>query len=233
MNNYMYFLALIADALQQPNPKNVLAEALSKIIQLGKDPRYEQVFLQFQHFMIEVSKNWEIYFSKPDDIYYDNLQDLAFQLATDIFQGDQDETQNILDQIRSHPPLWNEYDELCSEAKPARFAHQQMNIIVEYEGEHFYSLPIQITPITKMISGALPGRYIIRFNTGRILWQGELKEHDLLWGKAFPARELELAAETEERTAIVTREIKLLDGEMIIRIIPKIESGCIEFTIRQ
>jgi hypothetical protein len=229
MNNRMYFLDLITDALKQPDPKPLIVKALFKIDQLGKNPQYRKGFLQFQRFMTEVLKNRETNVNNQYGIYHDNLQSLAFQLATGILKGDQNEIQYILDQIKSNPPLSNEYDELCQEAVKSE-APEKIHIIIDCDGKHFGSVSIEKE--SQMVSGALPGCYIIRFNTGRILWEGELTEKDLFWAKAFPEQALDLAADTGDVVNVVTRKIKLLDGELVVRVIPKIESGSIKLSIR-
>ncbi len=70
-------------------------------------------------------------------------------------------------------------------------------------------------------------------DTGWVIWQGELTERDLIWMAAFPDVPLDLAADTDETSARTTREESLLDGELILRVIPGLESGNIELEYRQ
>jgi hypothetical protein len=49
---------------------------------------------------------------------------------------------------------------------------------------------------------------------------------------AFPGEPLELAADTGKRVAKATREERLLDGEVLFRVIPGLERGHIELELR-
>jgi len=78
-----------------------------------------------------------------------------------------------------------------------------------------------------------PGYFEVKLNTGHILWQGNLIEKDLLWTKAFPERDFELAADTGDTDQPVTKELRLLNDELIIRVFPGIESGRLEIKVRE
>ena len=85
--------------------------------------------------------------------------------------------------------------------------------------------------IIKEFRNVTPDHYAARMDTGRIIWQGELTEKELIWSAAFPGQALELAADTGEPAARMTREITLLNGELIIRVFPGAESGRLELRI--
>ena len=51
MNNDLYFLPIIAQALQKPDPRAALRQALEKIRTMGEDPRYRLGYQQFVRFM--------------------------------------------------------------------------------------------------------------------------------------------------------------------------------------
>jgi len=178
MDHHLYFLDLIATALQQPAPHQAVKQTLLKIEKLGRQPQYSQGLDQFWLFMREVSNHW-----------------------------------------KASPSEYNHY-------------YNDIEIIVERNGEPIVFINCDSAPIIKRIHWAQPGYYRVKFNTGRIIWQGALTERDLIWAKAFPERDLDLAADTDDSTQVVTKEIHLLNSELIIKIIPQIESGCIEFNIR-
>jgi hypothetical protein len=90
------------------------------------------------------------------------------------------------------------------------------------------SLPLELSNIPQRIPDAVAGYYIFQLNTGRILWMHELTEKDLILLKAFPDSDLRLAATTEDLKPKPSKQIKLLGGEIVIRILPGFESGCIE-----
>lgn len=81
------------------------------------------------------------------------------------------------------------------------------------------------------IAGLLPGFYSIRLETGRLLWAGHLREEDLLWALAFPSTALSLAADTHDTQDQWTRELKLLQEEIIVNVYPGLESGMLGIKI--
>ena len=53
MTDALYFITLIANALKQANPKEALKGAFKTIETLGRQPQYQQGYVQFQRFMEE------------------------------------------------------------------------------------------------------------------------------------------------------------------------------------
>jgi len=51
MNDRLYFIPLISDAISQPNPEAIIKKAFERIIQMGQSREYEQGYLQFLQFM--------------------------------------------------------------------------------------------------------------------------------------------------------------------------------------
>ena len=76
-----------------------------------------------------------------------------------------------------------------------------------------------------------PGRYSLHLETGRLLWTGSLRSTELLWEEAYPGEPLQLAADTAEDGRQATRELVLLDGEVVLRVLPGLESGCLEIIV--
>jgi len=231
MNKNLYFLPLIADALMQSNSKVALRTAFKRIKELGRLPEYTQGFIQFQHFMAEVKRNWENR-SPSDDIELRIVQDLVLQLGTGLWEGDTSEIQAALKLIKSYPRLWEEFNKLCQETSEPETTHRNIEVVIERDGEPFGSILFDAPPCIKKIKNVKPGFHTFQLTTGRIIWQGEFTEKEIFWSKAFPEQALALAADTGDKTIIMTREIKLMDGEWIIRVIPEIESGCIEICLK-
>ena len=178
--NKIYFLAVLVDALNRPDPKRSIKRAFEKIIRHGRDPKYMPGLVQFHRFMAEVENNW-------DKNFHDGTEAEA----------------------------------------PGR----KLNIIIERNGKEVTSFPIDSKPMAKKIKGIKPSNYTVRLDTGRTLWQSDIHKDKLLWTEAFLEKKLALAADTGDLTAIPTREITLLNGEMVIRIFPELESGYIEIKI--
>ena len=232
MNDDLYFLHLIADALEQADPKEALKEAFENIKNLGRQSKFRQGFSQFQRFMNEVERNWEKQSETSESMADKLVRDLAIQIATDLLEDDENEARSALDLITSRPDWQEELEKLLAETVRSEAPDRMPELIVEKEGERIGSIPFENQPASKTIRNLKPGRYAIKLDTGRVLWQDRLTEKDLLWIYAFPEQDLDLAADTGDAMPRRTREIKLLDGEVIIRVFPEIESGRLELEIR-
>jgi hypothetical protein len=181
--------------------------------------------------MAEVKESREKRFQKPEDIVLDVIQCLALQVAADLLEGDENETQAILDLIGSQPRWQEEFEKLCRETSKFKVAQKIPEIIIERNGERIASIPCERLPISKEIRNVKPGLYSLKLDTGRLIWEEELTEQELLWALAFPGEALDLAADTGAAVERATREIKLLNGKLVIRVFPEIESGRLELTI--
>ena len=80
MNKNLYFLQIIAEALQAPEPRQEIKKAFEKIKHLGQQPEYHQGYLQFQQFMKQVLKPD----TETDLISQQILMDAVFQLASGL-----------------------------------------------------------------------------------------------------------------------------------------------------
>jgi hypothetical protein len=123
---------------------------------------------------------------------------------------------------RSHEP----------EVITSRILHRIPEIIVERNEKVIGSTPCESLPFTKEIRGLKPGHYVVKMDTGRVLWQGDLNEQDLIWADAFQREALDLAADTGAITEKATREITLLNGELTIQVFPETEGGRLEIKIK-
>ncbi|MFC1814050.1 ThiF family adenylyltransferase [Thermodesulfobacteriota bacterium] len=134
-------------------------------------------------------------------------------------------------------PLLNEYNELFPQWEKDQLStafktEEGSEIIIEKTGTRVGTVPLENVIGKESIRNIKPGHYMIRLDNGRIIWQDELSEQELIWTAAFPGEALNLAADTGGITPRMTREIKLLDGDLIIRVYPEIESGRIEIEIK-
>jgi len=228
MNKDLYFLAILADALKAPNPKEALGGAIEEIRALGQTPEYKRGFSQFQRFMEEVEKNWRS--KKREDIAFDQIRRLALQMAADLPEGDQSETKVILELIRSEPRWQEEFQKILKEMSKSKPTDRIPEIVLERNGQRIASIICE--EVTKEIKNLKPGIYTVKIDTGWVLWQEELTEQDLLWRAAFQGEDLDLAADSDEAQAHPTRQVSLLNDEVIIRVFPGAESGCIEISIK-
>ena len=85
----------------------------------------------------------------------------------------------------------------------------QMRIIVTKNGDTIGSIPAKPSPFAQTIRNVTHGYYEVRLNTGRVLWQADLKEEDLLWSAAFPEDSLDVDENGTAESAT--------DGHIILR----------------
>jgi hypothetical protein len=232
MTKDLYFLSKIAEALKQPEPKESLRAAIEEIKTLGQRAEYEQGFVQFQRFMAEVKRNSEELSQMSGDIVSNEIRFLALLAASDLLEEDPKEAQAVLDLIGTHPGWQEEFERLRKETGKSKMTGRPPEIIIERNGEHLGSSIRERPPITKEIRNVKPGNFAVKLDTGRILWEEELTERELIWASAFPGQALDLAADTGEENARTTREITALNGELTIRVFPGTESGRLEVKIR-
>ena len=228
MNHNLYFIEILAKALSRSDTVTALRNAFEEIVTLGLTDPYHHGFEQFQAFMKVVSAH-----DKKKQISIrltEYIHEKIIDIASDWYEGSE-EKQNILNLIRSHPLLQREYDRFQNEVRVLTSPMKEFEIVLCCNDKILESICLTQLPVSKTIHQVTGGVYHIRFETGRILWQGELTEQDLVWARAYPGRPVRLAADTTQRTPKPTREFILFDGEIIIQVFAGIESGRMVITI--
>jgi hypothetical protein len=81
------------------------------------------------------------------------------------------------------------------------------------------------------LSEVSPGRYLLKFSTGRVIWEGDLTGRDLIWSLAFPGQPLELAAHTGKHDKTPSLTVTLLDGDIILHVFPGIRAGLLQIQV--
>lgn len=200
MPNELYFIPIIEKALRQKDAKRALQNAFIEIINLGKQPSYKEGFTQFQRFMEEISQNI-------------SLKEISGNL--------EDNLKPFIDLIMSQPDWKRQYDELISDFQ----IKYNLELQLEKNNELLWKKLIAQETFSTTIKNIVPGDYIVKLNTGRILWEDTLSEKDLLWAKAYPEKPIDLAADTGIEIRKPTKEFSLLNSEIIIKVFPGIESG--------
>ena len=230
MSNDLYFISIIAKALEQKDSEQSLKQAFEEIKSLGTKSGYEQGFQQFQQFMNTVNEQAKKE-GADDQLKTEIAKQLIVELATDTFEGTDEDKRKALSIIKSNPQWRKEYDQLVAEIEELSQVPESIEILISRDNKPFKSVTFMEVPGTKGIDRIIAGVYNIAFAAGRIIWEGELTEQNLLWGKAYPGRHVKLAADTTGQKSEPTKEISVLDGEIIIRVFPSIESGRIEITM--
>ena len=228
MSNDLYFIPIIAKALDQKDTKESLKKAFDKIKSLGSKPEYEQGFQQFQQFMDVVARKQE-----TDTLDADLVSELIIDLATDGFEGSDEDKQRALSIIKSNPRLRKEYDQLVTDIEQLNRRPAGVEISISRDNKWFKSVTLMEIPGSKGIDRIAAGIYNISFATGQVIWEGELTVEDLVWAKAYPGRNFDLAADTTGLKPEPTKEISVFDGEITIQVFPSVESGSMKITINK
>ena len=231
MSNDMYFIQIIAKALEQKNSEESLKQAFDEIKSLGSEPGYEQGFRQFQRFMDTI--NDQAGKKEKDTLDADFVSELIVDLATDFFEGSDEDKQRALSIIKSNPRLREEYDQLVTDIEQLNRRPAGVEISISRDNKWFKSVTLMEIPGSKGIDRIAAGIYNISFATGQVIWEGELTVEDLVWAKAYPDRPFDLAADTTGLKPEPTKEISVFDGEITIQIFPSIESGSMKITINK
>ena len=230
MSHELYFIAIIAQALEQQATQESLRQAFAEIEALGEKPGYEQGFQQFRQFMDAVNRQGKTTDSDPPP-GTELAQELIVALATESFTGSDADKKKALSLIQANPQWREEYNQLLAEIAELSQIPEAVEISVFHENTLMQSLRFTGLPGTQGIDRVTAGSYTITDATGRVIWEGQLGAEELLWAQAYPGKPVKLAAETAKASPPPTKEIRLFDVEIIIRVFAGIESGRMELTM--
>ena len=222
-NKRLYFIPIIARAFSSVDPKRAMEEAFSEIRELGNQAEYEEGFRQFLKF-VEVSVKPSAQDSEERiQIVKNAIYRLIYDLATDTFDGDEEQKHALIKAFRNIPEWKAEFERIKEEAQVFQAPETPMEVEVLKGDRIIGSSAISIEPTS--ISSISPGNYTIRFSNGRVLWEGNILPKDVIWAFAYPDKDLPMAAETEPSRREPTRTLILLNGELIIQVFAGLESG--------
>ena len=107
-----------------------------------------------------------------------------------------------------------------------------VEVIIERDNEVVATRSFKDAVGAHGVNDVKPGNYRLKLDTGRLLWEGQLTDDDLVWSKARPRQNLPVAADSEEIRRKPTREIDLLDGTAVLRVYPGVETGSLEIELK-
>ena len=222
-NKTLYFIPIIARAIESTNPKRAMQEAFDKIVELGDKPEYKEGYRQFSEFIKTTFMPTDKEQDQKIKLIKIAIRRLIYDLVTDTFEGDEEQKEALVGAFKNNPQWNNEFNRIENEAQP--FLAPEMPIEIELLiGEKLVG-SFLISNIPTKISPIFPGRYVVRISNGRFLWEGEIRREDVIWTYAFPQKDFPMAAKTEILPQEPTRTISILDGELIIHVFAGLESG--------
>ena len=219
----LYFIAIIARALSSVDPKRAMEEAFSEIRELGNQPEYEEGLRQFLEFVEVAVKPSGQDSEERIQLVKNAIYRLIYDLATDTFDGDEEQKDAFVKAFRSIPELKAEYERIKEDAQVFQAPETPMEVEV-LKGDRIIGSSA-ISPGPTSISSISPGSYKIQFSNGRVLWEGDILREDVIWAFAYPDKDLPMAAKTEPSQREPTRTLSLLNGELIIQVFAGLESG--------
>ena len=225
MSDKLYFVPIIAEALKGPDIEEALGRAFHEIIRTGNEEQYAEGFRSFKLFMHTACGRHNLV-----STHY--ICGLMAELATGTFEGTAQEAKSLLAIISSRPEWQARYEAILRRQESADLMRNSFPVIsmVSEKGPARY-VSFAKGPGCQHVNDILPGNCRLElFNTGRIIWEGQLIAEELIWSEAREGENLRLAAgEKEEKP---TREIDLLNnGDLILRIYAGTESGRIEIEL--
>jgi len=225
MAENLYFISIIARALQGPDVETALRNAFGQIKRMGTEKQYAEGFRNFELFMQEVYNRYQI--TATDDI-----RELIARLGTGMFEGTLQEKELLFNIINSHPEWKSEYEAFCRME-----AHEDLTQdfpVIAVLSEKGLVKEITFTKVSgcESIDNIVPGNYKLRLvNTSLTVWAGQFIAKELL---IVPEGEnLQMAAKTRDIQIPPTSKKVLLDGDLILRTYAGTESGRIEIELRR
>ena len=231
MHEDLYFIPLIAQALQDEDPASALVKVFDKVVTLGRQPSHERGYRQFRRFMDAVVRHAETNQPSEYDLSPEVVEVLAGELAGDEADGDAEQLQDAIASILSHPQWRQAYEQASAEIHGIADRSEPICVCIEKDGAPIAQILLdRAGPFTE-VTNIIAGQYEIKLDTGRMLWSGPITEQDLVWSKAYPGRPLKAAADTAASQDKPTRRISLLDGALTLCVYPGPESGLLQIQL--
>ena len=231
MNNPLFFISIIAKALDAPDRKKALKSAMNSILEFCATSPSDVGCLQFREFLNEAAMQWDFRRRLKREMVYDLSSELALQIALDTFEGSHWERRLARELIESDKSLQDVFVKLPTMTRESRFGHTHLKLILSHDDKILQTWPIESGRQHFRFQHIPPGRLNLSLSTGRCLWSENLEAEDLIWSYAHPDRDLPMAADTGEIAASPTKEIVLCNEALTIRVFPGIENGWVEISI--
>ncbi len=229
MNNGLFFIPMIARAFEQPDPKSALHETLDRIKNIGRRPGRTEGFTQFLRFTDEVAREY----SRTGSIGESSvLDDVAASCVKRLTAAEWDPEATRAPDIARPSASQAIYERFCTAIRDATDRPSVREIIIERNGVMIAGFALEQAPDTHTILDVTPGHYVLCLESGRVLWECELSDQDLVWSAAFPGRALPMAADSGDSFAGPTHEVSLIGDRVVLCVLPGVESGSIAINWR-
>lgn len=230
MNRELYFIPIIARAVERRDPLTALRDALTEIEKLGRGLDFAAGYSNFQRFMAEMVRRWAQ--ERVETLETDAARALIVELATDTVEGSEAERRAALSLINSRPAWRCEHEQLLPEVRMSGEPESTARFLLMRGNNVLGRLAIGVAARRRFAVSIPPGHYALMLDSGLLIWEGKLSDRELIWSVAYPGKALDLAADTGETPLQPTVEETLLGGELILRVFPGLENGSLEIEVR-
>ncbi len=223
MSDELFFIPILARALEHRDRPAALRAAFREIAQRGRAATDARGYEQFLVFMDNVQAARTEYDTLRRLDEYDEITHAAFDGAGHPAEAERvgRELLHTSEQLDAYTRLFEELSELDDGESVAY-------VEVRRDGESIDVVRLERGRTTSCSTGVVPGSYEIRLDSGRLLWHGALRAQDCVWRDAFPGEPFHMAADTPEADHRPAQQFILMNGEVTIRVYPGLEAGHLE-----
>jgi len=226
-DNNLFFIPILAKAYNNPDKSFGFEEAINEIILLGNKPEYHKGFEHFQEFVLSGLHNLLGDVEDLESIRSATIDKILVSIILDTFEGPREIKDTFLKKIRTDKELAERFEKL----------KQQFGVEKEYYVEIYHNnnflKKLSFENNKAYISGITPGQYSLKLSNGRTIWESEILENDLIWQKAFPNQDYQMAAATEDEDKSITRIMDIFEGGITIKLHAGLESGGLSVIINK
>lgn len=229
MTNDLYFLRLLPDALTgEPGVIGRLRSAFRQIVELGKEPQFRRGYTQFLTFMAAVDACHRRNSKVPEKLAGEFIDD------QDSFDALQSSSESKLMAILAELPEFDDLREaLNEELWDSSKEKDHVKLLLSRDNASPVAIDLGSGESGKVeIPHLIPGRYGLSLATGMVIWESELTKQDLYWAYALPDEPLRLAADTGDLPERPSRQLEILEGEIVLAVFPGRDCGRMEIQRR-
>ena len=219
MNDDLFFIPILAEAIKEPDPTAALERAFETIRKMAATPRYSNGRRQWHRFI-------EAATAGAGESERLAVGEAAIWMAIAGLCGEGAEAGVVSTEPHRGQRRARGSADLSIMRKLRGIGRRRgfPLLMIQCDGRLVASRclgPVDYTPI----SGVRPGSYTLTLDTGRLLWSGDITDADLIWDCAFPGRPLVMAADSTPSPVTTTRTIPLTVAPVALVVLPGVEAG--------
>ena len=223
-SNNLQFIRTLMEAWDAPDRHEALSQALQQLRIPSAATSYKEHYTKFARFVDEIETQLQADPGILKSHFLDLIEDLLVPILTDTWEGSVTDREDILILCEAHPLLVQRLEQLRAELEPI---HDAPPLALRVRHGDDIIAEVLVSGLSRGVSipGITPGSYSIETSTGRVLWSDDILPEHILWAEAYPERDLQMAAQTDEPEEEPTLVVSLLEGELELSLHPGLESG--------